>query len=184
MDDSMNQSHDEWIVVRCQLGERAAFDALIERWHEPLWKYAVRVTGDADTAADILQEVWLRVFRGLIRLRDTSKFRAWVFGIARRVLMDRLRSKYRQPPTDDIDLDTVAAIDVEDDIEEELALMHAELAGLPAVERDVLVLFYLRELSLSEIADVAGVPVGTVKSRLFRARRLLRSHIENRKGLT
>jgi RNA polymerase sigma factor (sigma-70 family) len=83
-------AHDEWLVLRCQLGEREAFDRLIARWHPLLWRYAVRLTNDSDTAADVVQEVWLRVLRGLPALRDAARFRAWLFGIARRVLMDRL----------------------------------------------------------------------------------------------
>jgi DNA-directed RNA polymerase specialized sigma24 family protein len=61
---------DEWLVVRCQLGERPAFDDLIRRWHEPLWKYIRRVAGQDETANDVAQDVWLRVLRGIGRLRD------------------------------------------------------------------------------------------------------------------
>ena len=61
---------DEWLAVRCQLGEPAAFDALIERWHGPLWGFVRRVVGDDDAARDILQDIWVRVIRGFPRLRD------------------------------------------------------------------------------------------------------------------
>lgn len=54
----------ELLVVRCQLGERLAFDELIDRWHEPIWKHLRRVTGDDDAAQDAVQDVWLRVLRG------------------------------------------------------------------------------------------------------------------------
>jgi DNA-directed RNA polymerase specialized sigma24 family protein len=66
---------DELLVVRCQLGEPDAFDALIERWHQALWLYIRRMTGRDDEAQDLLQEVWLRVIRGMARLRDGSRFR-------------------------------------------------------------------------------------------------------------
>ena len=84
------------------------------------------------------------------------------------------------PATDEIDLADVAAPGQPDDRADHLELMHAELAALPVTERDVLVLFYLQELSLAELADVLAVPVGTVKSRLFRARRLLRRELMNK----
>jgi RNA polymerase sigma factor (sigma-70 family) len=173
---------DEWLVVRCQLGEREAFDDLIARWHPPLWRYAARVTGDADAAADVVQDVWLRVLRGLGSLRDATRFRAWIFGIARRALMDRLRQRYAEPPTEPLDLASIAepAADDGGDVDESELLL-AELEQLPLLEREVLVLFYLRELSLSDIAAVAAIPVGTVKSRLFRARNMLRSQLA-RKG--
>ena len=61
---------DEWIAVRCQLGERAAFDELIQRWHGPIWQYVSRLSDDDDAAHDIAQDIWLRVLRGIGRLRD------------------------------------------------------------------------------------------------------------------
>jgi RNA polymerase sigma factor (sigma-70 family) len=169
---------DEWIVVRCQLGERPAFDELIQRWHEPLWKYARRLTGNDEAAKEVVQDVWLRVLRGISRLRDGSKLRAWLFGIARRILMDRLRAQYAAPAASDVDPADIPAGETDDRLEDDLAVMQQELARLPVTEREVLTLFYLRELSLDDVADVLGVPVGTVKSRLFRARRLLRRELE------
>jgi RNA polymerase sigma-70 factor (ECF subfamily) len=169
---------DELIVIRCQLGERAALDELAERWHPPLWKYVRRLAGD-DDAKDVVQDVWLRVLRGIGRLRDGSRLRPWLFGIARHVLMDRLRHQYAAPFGNDIDVADLAADLPADSFEEELGAIEHELARLPAIEREVLTLFYLRELSLAEVAEVLEVPVGTVKSRLFRARRLLRRGLDS-----
>ena len=173
---------DEWLVVRCQLGERAAFDELIERWSGPVWKYVRRLTNTDDAADEIVQNVWLRVLRGIKGLRDGSKLRAWLFGIARRTLMDRLREQYAAPVLVDIDVTSLPAEDEGDVVESDLGILQDELARLPVVERDVLTLFYLQELSLGEVANVMGVPVGTVKSRLFRARKLLRREIELTRG--
>jgi RNA polymerase sigma factor (sigma-70 family) len=169
---------DEWLVVRCQLGERSAFDELIQRWHDPLWTYIRRVTGDDESAKDMTQDVWLRVLRGIGSLQDRAKLRAWLFGIARRALMDRFREQYTTPTVSDVDVAELAAEDAADTLEEESAAMQRELTQLPVTERDVLTLFYLRELSLGEVAEVLNVPIGTVKSRLFRARRLLRRNLE------
>jgi RNA polymerase sigma factor (sigma-70 family) len=176
-------TRDTWLAVRCQLGERDAFDLLIERWHGPLWTYARRVTGSDDAAHEVVQDAWLRILRGLPRLRDATRLRPWLFGIARRTLMDRLRGQYAAPGPTDVDLDTLAAADtggvsgpaVEAETDE--AALLEGLAGLPVVEREVLTLFYLRELSLAEVAELLGIPVGTVKSRLHRARRMLRQAI-------
>jgi RNA polymerase sigma-70 factor (ECF subfamily) len=170
---------DDLLAVRCQLGEREAFDELIRRWHEPLWKYARRLTGDDDAAAETVQEAWLRVLRGIARLRDPERLRAWLFGITRRVVMDRLRVRFAEPVTvavEDVDLAAEESSDLADDI----LTMHEELNQLPLLEREVLVLFYLRELTLAELAEVLGVPVGTIKSRLFRARHSLRTQLERR----
>lgn len=174
-----DDAHDEWLVVRCQLGEREAFDPLIARWHLPLCRYASRVGGNQDAVGDIVQDVWLRVVRGLPSLRDPSRFRPWLFGIARRVLMDRLRIRYAEPRFEE--LEDAAQTDLTDPNREfDVATMSDELAALPATEREVLALFYLDELTLAEVADVTGVPAGTVKSRLHRARRLLRDALSRR----
>jgi RNA polymerase sigma factor (sigma-70 family) len=169
---------DELLAIRCQLGEPGAFDLLIERWHGPLWKYARRLTGEDDAAAETVQDVWLRILRGISRLREPSRLRAWIFGIARRALMDRLRVKLSAPVHVDVDVADLPGTEDADDLSEAIGRMHQELARLPVTEREVLVLFYLQELSLAELAEVLAIPVGTVKSRLFRARQLLRRQLE------
>ncbi len=173
--------HDEWLVVRCQLGERDAFDPLIARWHPSLCRYASRIGGDRDRTGDIVQDIWLRVLRGLPALRDPSKFRPWLFGIARRVLMDRLRLHYMEPRFDDLDASDLPD-HADDGHEEDVSAMTDELAALPRVEREVLELFYLEELTLAEVAEVTAVPIGTVKSRLHRARQMMREAL-TRKGV-
>jgi len=164
---------DALLAVRCQLGERDAFDDLIARWHEPLWRYLYRLSSNDDIARDLAQDTWLRVFRGIARLREPSKLRPWLFGIARNVAMDRLRSQYAAGTMADVNLEDLPAVD-DVNLEAELATLESGLANLPILERETLTLFYLRELSLEEIAGLVGVPVGTVKSRLFRARQMLR----------
>jgi RNA polymerase sigma factor (sigma-70 family) len=165
---------DALLAVRCQLGERVAFDELISRWHEPLWRYLRHLSSSDDVARDLAQDVWIRVFRGIARLRDPAKLRSWLFGVARNVAMDQLRSQYSQMPRAEVDLDSIAA-DVPDvNLEEEFTTLEQGLESLPIVEREALTLFYLRELSLEEIANLIELPVGTVKSRLFRARQMLR----------
>src|SRR5690348_6282036 len=85
---------DELLVIRCQLGERSAFEELAARWQLPLWNYIRRQTGSDDVARDVAQDVWVRILRGIARLRDGARLRPWLFGIARRALMDRLRQQY------------------------------------------------------------------------------------------
>ena len=176
-DESGNALSDELLVVRCQLGEPGAFAELIHRWHEPLWRYVRRMTDDDDTAADVLQDLWLRVLRAMPRLREAKRARAWLFGIARRTVMDRLRRHYRTPETVSVDDVEVSIDDTEGDLEADLIVMRDALARMPFTERDVLVLFYLNELTLEQIVEVLAIPVGTVKSRLFRARRMLRQQL-------
>lgn len=170
---------DELLAIRCQLGEPAAFDDLISRWQGPLWAFIRRLAGNDDAAGEILQDVWIRVLRGIPRLREASKLRAWLFGIARRTLMDRLREQYARAPSVDVDVEEIAVDSSVDEVDE-LAVLEDALDDLPLIEREAVTLFYLEELSLNEIAETLAVPVGTVKSRLHRARRLLRQAVSKR----
>lgn len=147
------------------------------------------MTGRDDDAAELVQETWLRVLRGMPGLRDPARLRPWLFGIARRVFMDRLRTRYvtddATSPASDVDIagseviDESAAIDTSG-LAQEIEALRDELGELPLTERETLTLFYLRELSLAEVADIQAVPVGTVKSRLNRARRMLRVRLNER----
>ncbi|WP_350279536.1 sigma-70 family RNA polymerase sigma factor [Kribbella sp. HUAS MG21] len=125
--------------------------------------------GRDDLADDVSQEVWLAVVRGLPRLKEPERFAAWLFTIARRSVVNQLRERYadqpQAPPYDEPDLadHVVDRVDV-----------RRLVGSVPVLEREVLVLFHLEDLSLEECAEVLAVPVGTVKSRLHRARRLLR----------
>jgi len=168
---------DELLAIRCQLGERDAFSALITRWHEPIWRYLRRLTNSDDAASDLAQDTWLKVLRGIARLRDPASLRPWMFGVARRVAMDRLRRQYTRAEDGDMELDELPAPLQDADLESDLAVLDSGLNELPIRERETLALFYLRELSIDEIAALLEVPAGTVKSRLFRARQLLRSQL-------
>ncbi|MGW7478845.1 RNA polymerase sigma factor [Nonomuraea muscovyensis] len=168
---------DELLVLRAQLGERAAVAELVARWRVPVWTYVRRML-DAERADDVTQEIWLAVVRGLPRLRDPGRFAPWLFTIARRSVTDRLRDQYTHGH------DTLAAHDTatEDPVEAmvDRAELVSALAGLPVPEREILVLFYLEDLPVEDCAQICRIPTGTVKSRLNRARRLLRAHLEEK----
>ena len=146
---------DEWIAVRCQLGERAAFDELIQRWHGPIWQY-VRHLSDDDVAQDIAQDVWLRVLRGIGGLRDPAKLRAWLFGVAHRTWIDTLRSKYAVVVTgiDEVDQYELPDPMMSDELEQELTAVEHELSRLPAIEREVIVQQALQ--MLNQLAQKIG----------------------------
>lgn len=156
-------------MVRCQLGERAAFEELTRTRAGPLLSHLRRVAG-VQAADDLAQEVWIRVLRGISGLREGARLKSWLFGIAHHVMMDHLRLRYAESATP-VD---VFAEEEGDGREEILAVLDTQLAALPALERETLTLYYLEELSLADLARIQTVPLGTVKSRLFRARTLLR----------
>jgi RNA polymerase sigma factor (sigma-70 family) len=172
---------DELLVIRCQLGERDAFDSLISRWHEPVWRYLRRLSGSDDAAGDLTQDTWLRVLRSMASLREPASFRAWLFGIARRVAMDRLRRQYVRAVDEAVELEELPAPAEDADFEADLVALEAGMDKLPLRERETLALFYLRELTIEDIATLLAVPAGTVKSRLFRARKLLRQELTGEK---
>ncbi|MEV4014953.1 sigma-70 family RNA polymerase sigma factor [Nonomuraea angiospora] len=179
---------DELLVVRAQLGERAALAELVERWRVPVWTYVRRML-DAERADDVSQEVWLAVLRGLPRLREPARFAPWLFTIARRSVTDRLRGQYAREefaaravaagdPVEAV-VDRTSAGDPVEAMVDRAELVSA-LSELPVLEREILVLFYLEDLSVADCAQICRIPAGTVKSRLNRARRLLREHLEEK----
>ncbi|MCH0538066.1 sigma-70 family RNA polymerase sigma factor [Streptomyces sp. MUM 203J] len=168
--------NDGLLVVRCQLGEREAFRELVAMWHPPLWRYVRGMVGSPHLAEDLAQETWVAVVRGLPRLRQPERFAPWLFTIARRTVTDHLRQTYRAPETA---MEDATAVVTDDELGGVLTTMQIEagLAALPPLEREVLILFHLEDLPLASCAEVLGVPAGTVKSRLHRARRMLRNHL-------
>ncbi|MEM8952889.1 MAG: sigma-70 family RNA polymerase sigma factor [Verrucomicrobiota bacterium] len=168
---------DEWLVLRSQEGSAGALEALLRRWQERLWLYAVRLTGDEDAARDVTQEALIAIARGIRRLRDPARFRAWAYRIVGNRSRDWVRGRVRRR--------RLAA-----ESEEAAALRRAEAGGgepgalvrlreglerLPEGERELLRLHYQAGLSVVEIAEVEGIPAGTVKSRLYRAREHLKA---------
>ncbi|MEU4832439.1 sigma-70 family RNA polymerase sigma factor [Streptosporangium sp. NPDC023615] len=169
--------NDELLVVRAQLGERAALAELVARWRVPVWTYVRRML-DAERADDVTQEIWLAVVRGLPRLREPGRFAPWLFTIARRSVSDRLRGEYARA-REDLMADDVLVEDPVEAMVDRAGLVDA-LSGLPVPEREILVLFYLEDLAVEDCARICQVPVGTVKSRLNRARRMLREHLREK----
>ena len=102
------------------LASESAFDELVERWYPPVWMYLRRVAGGDEAARDVAQDVWLRALRGIGRLRDGSKLRPWLFGIARRALMDRLRQQYATRGDSDVDVEALPAGAFSDDSRDEI----------------------------------------------------------------
>jgi RNA polymerase sigma-70 factor (ECF subfamily) len=173
----MASRDDELLVIRCQLGEAEAFDALVLRWHPPLSRYIKGLLPNDNSADDVVQELWIGVLRSIPRLREPASLAPWLFSIARRAVMTRLRQRYAAAVEVPLNApDDFGAEDVPiDPSDDDWTTLQRHLERLPVAEREVLVLFYLREMSLQQLSAVLAVPVGTVKSRLHRARRQLRT---------
>jgi RNA polymerase sigma factor (sigma-70 family) len=164
----------ELLAIRCQLGEPAAFDELVDRWHAPLWRYLRRMVDADETAEELLQETWLRIVRGMAKLREPKSLVPWMFGIARRTLMDQLRQRYKHASLHDAFTDELPVPEAEIDNRDDVNQVIRELEKLPLPQRELITLYYLEELSIDEVAHVLEIPAGTVKSRLYHARNRLK----------
>jgi RNA polymerase sigma-70 factor (ECF subfamily) len=175
MTDRLEQLYERVLILRCQAGDEIAFAELVERYG-PRLRYFVRRMLDAGEADDVLQEIWLDVFRGLGRLQDAAAFHAWLYRLARDRVLRQLRRK-RPPHQPLLDAD-VAEMTDDDFTAEDAGRIHAALAELPPEQREVLVLRFLEEMSYEDIARVIDAPVGTVRSRLHYAKQALRRILE------
>jgi RNA polymerase sigma-70 factor (ECF subfamily) len=179
VDDELRALRDELLAVRCRLGEPAAFDELTRRFGPNLLYYLRRLLPQEADARDALQRTWAAAFRGLRRLDDPRALRAWLYGVARRQAgaLARGDRAWRSHVDAAIDPDDLAAADWTPRADEAERVHHA-LGSLSLPHREALALFFLEAMSIAEIAAVAGVPAGTVKSRLFHAKRALRDALE------
>ena len=158
---------ESWWVLQAQSGNNEALNELYKSVQDPLFRYIVSLVTDQHLAEDILQEVFIRIYRKLRWLREPEAFRAWAYQIASREAFRHLKRERRW--TDQIrDEATLSAVPLsEQEFPVELVKSLPELIGnLSPASRAVVVLFYLHEMSLVETAAVLDIPLGTVKSRL------------------
>jgi RNA polymerase sigma-70 factor (ECF subfamily) len=177
------------LVEQAQRGDREAFTRLAFELSDRLFAVAHRILRDFDSAGDALQVTLLRIWRDLPTLRDPGLVEAWAYRVLVRACHDELRKLRRQAPA----LHLLAVDGAEEDPAISIAdreQLDRAFRTLTTEQRAAIVLQYYRDLTLSEIADVLQVPIGTVRSRLHYAKRALRSAIEadarptTRKGRT
>ena len=167
-------------VAQARAGEPAAWDALFRRYQLPLYVFAFELVRDEHASLDVVQETFIAAVRHIGSLRDDEKFGSWLFGIAHQKCIQRWR-KRTEVLLDEIP-DTPDEFDNSpDDLlirrEQEDAFMKL-IAELPPPQRAVLLLHYIEDFSIEEIAGVTGAQIGTVKSRLHYAKKSLRKLLE------
>ena len=184
-------AESDWdIVQQVRDGEFRRFALLVDRYKDRALTLALRLVGRREEAEELVQDAFVRAYRNLRSFRGDSAFRTWFYRILYNVCMTQVRRRGRsqpllrledQPAREEGLPDPETATALEQLEERELAeLLTAELMQLPEKYRTAISLFYLEEMSYEEVAAVAGLPVGTVKSHLFRARSLLRETLTNR----
>jgi RNA polymerase sigma-70 factor (ECF subfamily) len=172
--DTASRAGDEWVALRCQLGEPAAFEDLVDAMERPLLYYASKLLGNEETALDVLQDVWLRVFRSIRRLKNPGSLRPWLYRVTYGIAIDRLRRNRSREWAEEVNAEGFEEIVAPSFGEEDSAALHRALDELDLKHREVLVLHFLEDFSVAEIAAVVGCPEGTVKSRIHHAKRALK----------
>jgi RNA polymerase sigma-70 factor, ECF subfamily len=161
-------------VQQARAGEPEAWDILFHRYQLPLFVYVFELVHDEQTSLDVVQETFIAAVRNIGGLRDGAKFGSWLFGIAHQKCLQRWRQQNRA----EMVREELAEMPVEfesapDDLllrrEQEEEFMRL-LNRLPLPQRSVLLLHFIEEFSLDEIAAITGVPPGTVKSRMHHAK--------------
>ena len=159
-------------------------DRLIEQYQHRLFRYLVYLAANRERAEDFFQETWIRVLERGHQYDGKSRFDVWLFAIARHLVIDSQRKK-KMESLDALSQDESSAPAEPADetpsalslllTNEEAAAVQASLAGVPAIHREVLLLRFQEDMALSDISGVLGVPLATVKSRLYRGLENLRS---------
>lgn len=162
-------------VAASRLGDRQAEQALIRRFQPRLLAHAWRLTGDAAMAQDAVQEAWLRIDKGLARLKDDAAFPAYAFQIVTRCCAQAVgKAKRERVLSEAVAAQPEAeARDAERDAD--LAKVRSAMASLPGDQRAAIALYHFEGLSVAETAAALDVPAGTVKTRLMHARAKLRA---------
>ncbi len=167
---------DELLVLRAQAGADG-LDALVTRWQPALWRHAYRMTRNAQDASDVAQDAWVAIVRRLDRLEDPAAFPGWAFQIVTNKCRDWARKETRRKRTvaaykSEVPTQRDPPRQADDRLGRALGELNDEL-------RQLVALYYEEEFSVREVSEIVGLKVGTVKSRLHRARQELRCYLED-----
>ncbi len=189
--DARNVRPNECAVIqRCKQGDLSAFDELVRMYEKQVYNFAYRLAGNYDDANDIACEAFIKVFNAINTFRGDANFSTWLFRIVTNLYLDeRKRSKaHMNIPLDEyIDLDeSTVTRQIEDsspspqeilESKERAEVLNSAIQQLPDYQRVMVLLFHTQGKSYEEIAEIIGLPIGTVKSRLNRARLALRDKL-------
>jgi RNA polymerase sigma-70 factor, ECF subfamily len=179
---------DEELVALSIGGDVESFNQLVVRWERPIYALAYRVIGREEEARDVVQETFLRAFRGIGNFRGQAKFSSWVYRIALNLCRDWIRRERRTPilpAPEGVDVIELAAEQgpaesIEDLVaRKDMSQVVAELmTRLPEEQRTAIILKEYHGMTFQEIADLQGVPLSTVKTRLYQGLTVLRRYLQ------
>jgi len=174
---------DEEIALLVQHGDKDKFGLLMERYEKKLLRYGRKFLSDKENVTDAVQEIFIKTYQGIKSFDSSQRFSPWIYRIAHNMFVNAIKKNSRSPVSF-IDFDTLIAHPTYDDTapaereqKEMRVLIDRGLAGLPPNYREIIILYYLEELSYKEIADILRVPIGTVGIRLKRAKDMLQKKL-------
>jgi len=178
---------DEELVALTVGGDVESFNQLVVRWERPIYALAYRVIGREEEARDVVQETFLRAFRGLANFRGQAKFSSWIYRIALNLCRDWIRRERRAPVSqapEGIDLAELVSEQGPAESIEDLVARHdmsrtvaRAMEQLPEEQRTAIVLKEYHGMTFQEIADLQGCPLSTVKTRLYQGLSVLRRQL-------
>ncbi len=173
----VSQGEIDALVIAAQTGNKQALELLFEYYQPDFLRFAYKLCSDQQQAKDAVQDVWLKSVTTLNRLEDPRTFRAWMF----RAIKWRVMDGFRRQKTRERAAQNLSGLeqDCSENPADEHEALQYHIDRLPEPEKEAIYLFYQSDLSLAEIAAIQGVPSGTVKSRLNRARNRLKIILEN-----
>lgn len=179
------------LLVRCQHGDRAAWDILVDAYWQRLFGYALRATNNAELAQDLVQETFLRIVQRLGKYDDQGKFEAWLFRILVNLVRDHGRSLSRHPMQSTVIESDGERIELTDELagkvpapfdplyhREDIDALQLALRKLPEGDRQILMLRHFADMPFKDIARTLNCPIGTVLARAHRALGKLRGLME------
>ena len=186
-----NALADSELVQSTLAGRESGFEELVRRYQRPIAAYVYRMVGDYDAALDLTQEVFIKVYASLSRYRPEFKFSTWIYKIAHNAAIDHLRRHATREAVASSETDRPEVVvesrrlspEQESERTERCSEIETVVQLLPAPYRELILLRHSQDLSYEEIAEITGLPLGTVKNRLFRAREAMREHLMQR-GIT
>lgn len=178
------------LIERCKRGDLGAFNDLVRKYEKQVYNFAYRLTGNYDDANDVAQDAFLRVFNAIGTFRGDSSFSTWLFRITTNVFLDE-RKKAKSHPQTSLDEylelgESSVARQIEDpsptpeavlEESERAQLLQKAVGDLPEYQRAMVTLYHTQQKSYEEIAEIMDLPIGTVKSRLNRARLALKEKL-------
>jgi len=183
-------AEEKALIERCKRGDLAAFNDLVRKYEKQVYNFAYRLTGNYDDANDVAQDAFLRVFNAIGTFRGDASFSTWLFRITTNVFLDE-RKRAKAHPHASLDEyleleESSVARQIEDpsptpeailEESERAQLLQNAIGGLPEYQRAMVTLYHGQQKSYEEIAEIMDLPIGTVKSRLNRARLALKEKL-------